>query len=87
MLFKYKISLEIEAEFDAPLLGTDTTKVYRNQIDVIAKQTLAEMIRYKTTSFVGVDRGLSDDDLKGTIKGTITLRSAKMLEEDKKNGN
>jgi hypothetical protein len=87
MLFKYKISLEIEAEFDAPLLGTDTTKVYRNQIDVIAKQTLAEMIRYKTTSFVGVDRGLSDDDLKGTVKGTITLRSAKMLEEDKKNGN
>jgi hypothetical protein len=77
MLFKYKINLEIEAEFDAPLLGTDTTKPYRNQIDAIAKQTLAELIRYKTTSFVGVERSLSDDDLKGTIKGTITLKTSK----------
>jgi hypothetical protein len=84
MKFVYKINLEIEAEFDAPLLGTDTTKPYRNQIDVIAKKTLAEMIRFKTTSFVGVERNLTDDDnLKGTVKGTITLRTAKMLKENK----
>jgi hypothetical protein len=85
MKFKYKITLEVDVDFEAPLLGTDTTKGYRNQIDVIAKQTLAEMIRYKTTSFVGIDRDLKDDDLKGTIKGSIVLRSHKMLEEDKKN--
>ena len=85
MKFKYKITLEVDVDLEAPLLGTDTTKGYRNQIDVIAKQTLAEMIRYKTTSFVGIDRDLKDDDLKGTIKGSIVLRSHKMLEEDKKN--
>lgn len=85
MKFKYKITLDIDVDFDAPLLGTDTTKSYRNQIDVIAKQTLAEMIRCKTTSFVGIDRNLKDDDLKGTIKGSIVLRSHKMLDEDKKN--
>lgn len=78
MLYKYKINLEVDAEFEAPLLGTDTTKEYRKQVDAIAKQALAEMIRFKTTSFVGLDRGFSDNDnLKGTINGTITLRTIK----------
>ena len=87
MTFKYKINLEIEVEFEAPLLGTDTTKAYRSRTDAIAKSTLAEMIRFKTSSYVGIDRGIDDEDMKGTIKGSIMLRSAKMLEEDKKNGN
>ena len=38
MLFKYKIKLEVEVEFDAPLLGVDTSKGKRNQTDVIAKK-------------------------------------------------
>ena len=77
MIFKYKINLDIEFEFDAPLLGTDTSKAYRSRVDAIAKTTLAEMIRFKTTSYVGVDRGMDKDGLKGTIKGDITLRTAK----------
>ena len=84
MLFKYKISLEVEVEFDAPLLGTDTTKGKRNQTDMISKATLAELIKYKTTSYVGIDRQIDEDNLKGTVKGQITLRSARMAEEDKK---
>jgi hypothetical protein len=84
MLFKYTISLEMEVEFEAPLLGVDTSKGKRNQTDVIAKKTLAEMIKYKTTSYVGVDRVINEDNLKGTIVGDITLRSARMIEEDKK---
>jgi hypothetical protein len=85
MKFKYKITLEVDVDFDAPLLGTDTTKGKRSRTDMIAKAALAEMIKFKTTSFVGIDREVDEDNLKGTIKGSIMLRSHKMLEEDKKN--
>jgi len=84
MRFKYKINLEIDVDFDAPLLGTDTTKGKRNRVDMIAKAALAEMIKLKTTSYVGLDRVIDEDNLQGTIKGSIMLRSHKMLEEDKK---
>jgi hypothetical protein len=85
MKFKYKITLEVDVDFDAPLLGTNTTKGKRSRVDMIAKAALAEMIKFKTTSFVGIDREVDEDNLKGTIKGSIILRSHKMLEEDKKN--
>lgn len=85
MKFKYKITLEVDVDFDAPLLGTDTTKGKRSRTDMIAKAALTEMIKFKTTSFVGIDREVDEDNLKGTIKGSIMLRSHKMLEEDKKN--
>jgi hypothetical protein len=84
MRFKYKINLEIDVDFDAPLLGTDTTKGKRSRTDMIAKAGLAEMIRLKTTSYVNLDREIDEDNLNGTIKGSIMLRSHKMLEEDKK---
>ena len=84
MIFKYKINLEIDVDFDAPLLGTDTTKGKRSRTDMIAKATLAEIIKLKTTSYVGVDRVIDEDNLKGTIKGSIMLRSHKMLDEDNK---
>jgi hypothetical protein len=85
MKFKYKISLEIDVDFEAPLLGTDTTKGKRNRADMIAKAALAEMIKLKTTSFVELDRVIDEDNLQGIIKGNIMLRSHKMLEEDEKN--
>lgn len=84
MKFKYKINLEIDIDFDAPLLGTDTTKGKRSKTDMIAKAALAEMIKFKTTSYVGIDRTIDEDNLNGTVKGSIMLRSHKMLEEDKK---
>ena len=84
MKFKYKINMEIDVDFDAPLLGADTTKGKRNRTDMIAKAALAEMIKFKTTSYVKLDREVDEDNLKGTIKGSIMLRSHKMLEEDKK---
>jgi len=83
MNFKYKISLEVDMDFEAPLLGADTTKGKRNRTEIIAKAALAEMIKYKSTSFVGIDREIDEDGLKGTIKGSIILRSHKMLEGDK----
>jgi len=83
MKFKYKINLEIEVDFDAPLLGTDTMKGKRGRTDIIAKAALAEMIKLKTTSYVGLDKVIDEDNLKGTIKGSIMLRSHKMLDEDK----
>lgn len=82
MLFKYKINLEVDVEFDAPLLGVDTTKGKRNMTDMIAKAALAEMIKLKTTSYVGLDREIKEDNLNGTIKGEITLRTAEMHKRD-----
>jgi hypothetical protein len=84
MTFKYKINLEIDVDFDTPLLGTDTTKGKRSRTDMIAKAALAEMTKLKTTSYVGLDRVIDEDNLKGTIKGSIMLRSHKMLDEDNK---
>ena len=63
MKFKYKINLEIDVDFDAPLLGTDTTKGKRSRTDMIAKAALAEMIKFKTTSYVGLDRVIDEDNL------------------------
>jgi hypothetical protein len=85
MLFKYKISLEVEVDFEAPLLGTDTTKGRRKQADLIAKGTLAEMVKLGTTSYLKIDREIKEENLNGTIKGEIVLRSHRMIEEDNKN--
>jgi hypothetical protein len=85
MLFKYKISLEVEVDFEAPLLGTDTTKSRRKQADLIAKGTLAEMVKLGTTSYLKIDREIKEENLNGTIKGELILRSHRMIEEDNKN--
>jgi hypothetical protein len=85
MLFKYKISLEVEVDFEAPLLGTDTTKGRRKQADLIAKGTLAEMVKLGTTSYLKIDREIKEENLNGTIKGELILRSHRMIEEDNKN--
>lgn len=83
MLYKYKITLDVEVEFDAPLLGTDTTKYKRKLTDNIAKKALQEMINFKTTSYVSFNRDIKEENLNGNYKGEIILRTAKMFEEDK----
>ena len=83
MLYKYKITLDVEVEFDAPLLGTDTTKYKRKLTDNIAKKALQEMINFKTTSYVSLNRDIKEENLNGNYKGEIILRTAKMIEEDK----
>ena len=84
MLFKYKITLDVEVDFDAPLLGTDTTMMSRKQTDAIAKATLAEITKLGTTSYIVIDRDIEGDNLNGKIKSEIILRSHRMIEEDKK---
>jgi hypothetical protein len=84
MLFKYKINLEVEVEFDAPLLGVDTTIGRRGQTNMIAKAALAEMIEMNTTSYVVLDREIREDNLKGTVRGEIKMRSAAMHKRDQK---
>lgn len=84
MLFKYKINLELEVEFDAPLLGVDTTKGKRAMTDRIAKKALNEMLSLKTTSYVGINRQIDEDNLKGGVRGEITLRSKKMSDLDER---
>ena len=72
MLFKYTISLELDVEFEAPLLGADNTKHKRKYASLIAKKTLQEMVRPNSTSLI-VDRVIEEDNFNGTIKGRVHL--------------
>jgi len=68
MLFKYTISLEMEVEFEAPLLGVDNTKQKRKIADSITKKALQEIISLGPT-VVTLDREINFENLKGTTKG------------------
>jgi hypothetical protein len=72
MLFKYTVNLEVEVEFEAPLLGADNTKHKRKYVGSIAKKTLQEMISLNSTSLI-VDRKIEEDNFNGTIKGRVHL--------------
>jgi hypothetical protein len=72
MLFKYTISLELEVEFEAPLLGADNTKHKRKYASLITKKTLQEMVRPNSTSLI-VDKKIEEDNFNGTIKGRVHL--------------
>jgi hypothetical protein len=76
MLFKYTINLEIEVEFDAPLLGVDTTFYRREQTDKLAKKALNELLKVKTPEST-IENEINLDNLKGTIKSRKGLRSVK----------
>jgi hypothetical protein len=84
MLFKYKITLDVEVEFEAPLLGVDTTGRRRKQADAIAKATLAEMTKLGTTSYISIDREINEENLKGRTKGDITMMTAATFKQIKK---
>jgi hypothetical protein len=43
------------------------------------------MVKLGTTSYLKIDREIKEENLNGTIKGEIVLRSHRMIEEDKKN--
>jgi len=83
MTFKYKINLEVEFEFEAPLLGVDTTKLKRIRSGAIAIESLREMVKLGTTSYLDLDREIEEDDLKGKVKGEISMRSARLANQDK----
>jgi len=84
MLFKYKINLELEVEFEAPLLGADTTKGKRKNACAIAKEALNEMIKTNSTSYASIKREINEENLKGKVSGEISMRSAAMIKEDQK---
>lgn len=72
MLFRYQITLELDVEFEAPLLGADNTVNKRKYASSIAKKTLQEMISLSSTSLI-VDRKIEEDNFNGTIKGHVHL--------------
>jgi hypothetical protein len=72
MLFKYTFNLELEVEFEAPLLGADNTKHKIKFANSIAKKTLQEMISPNSTSKI-VDETIEEDNFNGTVKGRIHL--------------
>jgi hypothetical protein len=66
MLFKYTINFELEVEFDAPLLGVDTTIIKRKITDTIALNTLEEVLMDKNNS-MKVKKIINEDNLIGSI--------------------
>ena len=72
MLFRYQITLELDVEFEAPLLGADNTQHKRKYASSIAKKTLQEMISLNSTSVI-VDRKIEEDNFNGTVKGHVHL--------------
>ena len=72
MLFRYQITLELDVEFEAPLLGADNTQHKRKYTNSIAKKVLQEMISPNSTSKI-VDRKIEEDNFNGTIKGHVHL--------------
>lgn len=72
MLFKYTVTLELEVEFEAPLLGADNTKHKRKFANSILKKTLQEMISLNGTSLI-IERNVEEDNFNGTVKGRIHL--------------
>ena len=72
MLFKYTISLEVEIEFEAPLLGADNTKHKRKYANSITKKILQEMTSENSTSKI-VNKEIVEDNFNGTIKGRVHL--------------
>jgi hypothetical protein len=67
MLFKYRIKLELEVEFEAPLLGVDTTKQKRKLADSIAKKTLQEVLATKI-NVQHLERDIDFENLKGSVE-------------------
>lgn len=75
MLFRYQITLELDVEFEAPLLGADNTKHKRKYANSITKKILQEMTSENSTSLI-IDRNIEEDNLNGTIKGHTHLRKS-----------
>ena len=73
MKFIYKINLEVDFEFDAPLLGTDTTGYRRKIIDRLSKEAFKELMNNKesTTDF---EETYDETNMKGKIKCSKKLR-------------
>lgn len=72
MLFRYQITLDLDVEFEAPLLGADNTKHKRKYANSIAKKVLQEMTSLNSISKI-VDREIEEDNFNGRIKGHTHL--------------
>jgi hypothetical protein len=74
MKFKYKINLDVDMEFEAPLLGMDTTFYRRGMIDKLAKEIFKEVMSNKEHSGKG-EIEVNEDNMKGTIKCSKNMRA------------
>jgi hypothetical protein len=74
MRFKYKINLDVDMEFEAPLLGADTTGYRRGMIDRLAKQIFKEVMSDKEHSGKG-EIEVNEDNMRGTIKCSKSMRA------------
>jgi hypothetical protein len=72
MLFRYQITLELDVEFESPLLGADNTKHKRKYANSIAKKILQELTSENSTSKI-VDKEIEEDNFNGRIKGHVHL--------------
>lgn len=69
MLFNYKITIELNSTFDAPLLGADTTGYRRGMIDKLIVKEIREMVANGIES-----KNISDENMNVTITCKKQLR-------------
>ena len=74
MKFNYTVNLNLDFEFEAPLLGADTTSFRRNMINKIAKDAFKKLMNDK--SYISSFEELYDEDnMKGTVKCNKSQRA------------
>lgn len=69
MTFSYKITVELDSTFEAPLLGADTTGFRREMIDKILVKEIKSMLSKDIDK-----KEISDDNMKVTITLDKNLR-------------
>lgn len=79
MLFNYKITIELNSTFNAPLLGADTTGYRRGIIDKLIVKEIKEMVAK------GIEvKEISDESMNITITCKKQLRGITPKSNNKK---
>lgn len=72
MLFRYKINLEVDIEFEAPLLGVDTTGRKVKSANLFAKELIKELVNQNSTN-MEIVRDVDLDNFRGKVRASKEL--------------
>lgn len=74
MKFKYSINLNLDFEFEAPLLGADTTGYRRKIIDKIAKDSFKKLMSEKAY-IASFEESYDEENMKGSVRYSKSQRA------------
>lgn len=67
MLFRYSLNIEVDATFEQPLLGVDTSGPKRKRVDKFVKEVIKEFIG-DCSHTRSIEKTFVDDNLNITVK-------------------